>query len=474
MSDNNTTKKPLKITETILRDAHQSLIATRMTTEQMLPIIDKMDKVGYHSVECWGGATFDASLRFLKEDPWERLRKFRDGFKNTKLQMLFRGQNILGYRPYADDVVEYFVQKSIANGIDIIRIFDCLNDLRNLQTAVTATNKEGGHAQVALSYTLGDAYTLDYWTEMAKKVEDMGANSVCIKDMAGLLTPYKAEELIKAMKSTISIPIELHTHYTSGVASMTCLKAVEAGCDIIDTAMSPFALGTSQPATEVMVETFKGTAYDTGLDQMLLKEIADYFRPMREEAIKSGLLNPKVLGVDIQTLLYQVPGGMLSNMVSQLKEQNAEDKYMEVLEEIPRVRKDLGEPPLVTPSSQIVGTQAVFNVLMGERYKVATKETKDVLLGKYGQTVKPFNPEVVDKVLGEDKKNAITCRYADLLEPELDKIEAEMKQWKQQDEDVLSYALFPQVATEFFKYRQAQQTKVDPAVADEKNKAYPV
>ncbi len=474
MSDNKTTTKPLKITETILRDAHQSLIATRMTTEQMLPIIDKMDKVGYHAVECWGGATFDASLRFLKEDPWDRLRKLRAGFKNTKLQMLFRGQNILGYRPYADDVVEYFVQKSIANGIDIIRIFDCLNDLRNLQTAVTATNKEGGHAQVALSYTLGDAYTLDYWTEMAKKVEDMGANSVCIKDMAGLLTPYKAEELIKAMKSTISIPIELHTHYTSGVASMTCLKAIEAGCDIIDTAISPFALGTSQPATEVMVETFKGTAYDTGLDQMLLKEIADYFRPMREEAIKSGLLNPKVLGVDIQTLLYQVPGGMLSNMVSQLKEQNAEDKYMEVLEEIPRVRKDLGEPPLVTPSSQIVGTQAVFNVLMGERYKVATKETKDVLLGKYGQTVKPFNPEVVDKVLGEDKKNAITCRYADLLEPELDKIEAEMKQWKQQDEDVLTYALFPQVATEFFKYRQAQQTKVDPAVADEKNKAYPV
>ena len=467
-------KKPLKITETILRDAHQSLIATRMTTEQMLPIIDKMDKVGYHAVECWGGATFDASLRFLKEDPWDRLRKLRAGFKNTKLQMLFRGQNILGYRPYADDVVEYFVQKSIANGIDIIRIFDCLNDLRNLQTAVTATNKEGGHAQVALSYTLGDAYTLEYWTEMAKKVEDMGANSLCIKDMAGLLTPYKAEELVKALKSTVDIPIELHTHYTSGVASMTYMKAVEAGCDIIDTAMSPFALGTSQPATEVMAESFKGTDYDPGFDQMLLKEIADYFRPMREEAIKSGLLNPKVLGVDIQTLLYQVPGGMLSNMVSQLKEQNAEDKYMEVLEEIPRVRKDLGEPPLVTPSSQIVGTQAVFNVLMGERYKVATKETKDVLLGKYGQTVKPFNPEVVDKVLGEDKKNAITCRYADLLEPELDKIEAEMKQWKQQDEDVLSYALFPQVATEFFKYRQAQQTKVDPAVADEKNKAYPV
>ncbi len=467
-------KKPIKITETILRDAHQSLIATRMTTEQMLPIVEKMDKVGYHSVECWGGATFDASLRFLKEDPWDRLRKLKAGFKKTKLQMLFRGQNILGYRPYADDVVEYFVQKSIANGIDIIRIFDCLNDLRNLQTAVTATNKEKGHAQVALSYTLGDAYTLEYWTDMARKIEEMGANSICIKDMAGLLTPYKAEELVKSLKSATSLPVELHTHYTSGVASMTYMKAVEAGCDIIDTAMSPFALGTSQPATEVMAEAFKGTPMDPGFDQMLLKEIADYFRPMREEALKSGLMNPKVLGVDIQTLLYQVPGGMLSNMVSQLKEQNAEDKYMEVLEEIPRVRKDLGEPPLVTPSSQIVGTQAVFNVLMGERYKVATKETKDVLLGKYGQTVKPFNPEVIDKVLGEDKKNAITCRYADLLEPELHKIEEEMKQWKQQDEDVLSYALFPQVATEFFKYREAQQTGVDAAVADTKNGAYPV
>ena len=467
-------KKPVKITETILRDAHQSLIATRMTTEQMLPIIDKMDKVGYHAVECWGGATFDASLRFLKEDPWERLRKLKAGFKNTKLQMLFRGQNILGYRPYADDVVEYFVQKSIANGIDIIRIFDCLNDLRNLQTAVTATNKEKGHAQVALSYTLGDAYTLQYWTDMAKKIEQMGANSICIKDMAGLLTPYKAEELVKSLKAATSLPIELHTHYTSGVASMTYMKAVEAGCDIIDTAMSPFALGTSQPATEVMAEAFRGTPMDPGYDQMLLKEIADYFRPMREEALKSGLLNPKVLGVDIQTLLYQVPGGMLSNMVSQLKEQHAEDKYIDVLEEIPRVRKDLGEPPLVTPSSQIVGTQAVLNVLMGERYKVATKETKDVLLGKYGQTVKPFNPEVIDKVLGEDKKNAITCRYADLLEPELDKIEAEMKQWKQQDEDVLSYALFPQVATEFFKYREAQQTKVDASIADTENGAYPV
>ena len=472
-------KKPLKITETVLRDAHQSLIATRMTTEQMLPIIDKMDKVGYHSVECWGGATFDASLRFLKEDPWERLRKLRDGFKNTKLQMLFRGQNILGYNHYADDVVEYFVQKSIANGIDIIRIFDCFNDLRNLKSSVEAVKlvkKENpnAHAQIALCYTLGDAYTLDYWKETAKRIEDMGADSICIKDMAGLLVPAKATELVQALKDSTSLPVELHTHYTSGVASMTYMKAVEAGVDIIDTAMSPFALGTSQPATEVMVEAFKNTPYDTGLDLNLLSEIADYFRPLREEALASGLMNPKVLGVNINTLRYQVPGGMLSNLISQLKEQGKEDKYEEVLAEVPRVRKDLGEPPLVTPSSQIVGTQAVFNVLMGERYKVATKETKDILLGKYGQTVKPFNPEVVDKVLGEDKKNAITCRPADLLEPELDKIEAEMKQWKQQDEDVLSYALFTQVATDFFKYREAQQTGVDAKTADTKNGAYPV
>ena len=472
MAEQQTVKKPVKIMETVLRDAHQSLIATRMTTEQMLPIIDKMDKVGYHAVECWGGATFDASLRFLKEDPWERLRKIRDGFKNTKLQMLFRGQNILGYRHYADDVVEYFVQKSIANGIDIIRIFDCLNDIRNLETAVKAANKEKGHAQVALSYTLGDAYTLDYWMDMAKQIEDMGADSICIKDMAGLLVPYQATELVTALKSATKLPIQLHTHYTSGVAAMTYLKAVEAGCDIIDTAMSPFALGTSQPATEVMAETFRGTEFDPGFDQNLLSEIADYFRPMQEEALASGLLNPKVMGVNIKTLLYQVPGGMLSNLVSQLKEQGAEDKYYEVLEEVPRVRKDFGEPPLVTPSSQIVGTQAVLNVIMGERYKMCTKESKALLAGEYGQTVKPFNKEVQKKAIGD--KEPITCRPADLLEPELDKIEAEMSQWKQQEEDVLTYALFPQVATEFFKYREAQKTKVDAAVADTKNKAYPV
>ena len=463
--------KPVKIMETVLRDAHQSLIATRMPTEVMLPIAEKMDKVGYAAVECWGGATFDASLRFLHEDPWERLRKLRAAFKNTKLQMLFRGQNILGYRHYADDVVEYFVQKSIANGIDIIRIFDCLNDLRNLECAVKACNKEGGHAQVALSYTLGDAYTLDYWMNIAKEIESMGANSICIKDMAGLLVPYEADRLIRALKSATKLPVQLHTHYPSGVASMTYLKAVEAGVDIIDCAISPFALGTSQPATEGMVETFRGTPYDTGYDQNLLAEIADYFRPYREECLKSGLMDPKVLGVNIKTLIYQVPGGMLSNMVSQLKEQNASNRYDDVLQEIPRVRKDFGEPPLVTPSSQIVGTQAVLNVLMGERYKVATDQTKDLLSGKYGKTVKPFNPEVQKKVIGD--KEVITCRPADLIPNELASIEAEMKEWKQQDEDVLSYALFPQVAMDFFKYRQAQQEKVDMTQADTKNGAYP-
>ena len=470
-------KKPVGIMETVLRDAHQSLIATRMPTSMMLPIVDKMDKVGYHAVECWGGATFDASLRFLKEDPWERLRKLRDGFKNTKLQMLFRGQNILGYRPYADDVVYSFVEKSIANGIDVIRIFDCLNDIRNLQAAVDATNKikvqEGrGESQIALSYTLGDAYTLEYWADMAKKIEEMGADSICIKDMAGLLVPYKAEELVRTLKESTKLPIQLHTHYTSGVASMTYLKAVEAGVDVIDCAISPFALGTSQPATEVMVETFRGTEYDTGYDQALLAEIADYFRPYREECIESGLLSTKVLGVNINTLRYQVPGGMLSNMVSQLKEQKAEDKYQDVLEEIPRVRKDCGEPPLVTPSSQIVGTQAVMNVIQGERYKMVPQQTKDVLSGKYGATVKPFNPEVQKKCIGDVEP--ITCRPADLIPPQLDKLKEEIAPYMQQDEDVLTYALFPQVAMDYFKYRDAQQTKVDATVADTENKAYPV
>ncbi len=466
------------VTDTILRDAHQSHAATRMRFDEMEPMLPLLDEAGYYSLEAWGGATFDSCLRFLNEDPWDRLRNLRKYLKKTPIQMLLRGQNLLGYRHYADDVVEKFIEKSIENGVGVVRLFDALNDPRNLEASVKAIKKYGNGGkcvcECAISYTTSPVHTTEYFVKLAKQFEDMGADNICIKDMAGLLVPQEADTLVRALKSSTSLPIELHTHYTSGVASMTYMKAVEAGCDIVDTAMSPFALGTSQPATEVMVEAFKGSAYDTGLDQNLLAEIADYFRPMREEALESGLMNPKVLGVNIKTLLYQVPGGMLSNLISQLKEQGKEDKYEEVLAEVPRVRKDLGEPPLVTPSSQIVGTQAVFNVLMGERYKVATKETKDVLLGKYGQTVKPFNPEVVDKVLGEDKKNAITCRPADLLEPELSKIEAEMKQWKQQDEDVLSYALFPQVATEFFKYREAQQKKVDASVADTKNGAYPV
>lgn len=466
------TKKPVKITETILRDAHQSLIATRMSTKDMLPIIEKLDQVGYYSVECWGGATFDASLRFLKEDPWDRLRTLRSGFKKTKLQMLLRGQNILGYRHYADDVVEYFVQKSIANGIDIMRMFDAFNDLRNLETAVKATKKEGAHAQIAISYTLGDAYTMEYWKDLVTKISDMGADSICIKDMAGLLLPYKAAEMVKELKSTVDLPIDIHSHCTSGVAPMSYLKAVEAGADIIDTAMSPFSMGTSQPATEVMVETFKGTPYDTGFDQALLAEIAEYFRPFQEHALETGLLNPKMLGVDIKTLLYQVPGGMLSNLVSQLTEQNKMDKYYQVLAEIPKVRQELGEPPLVTPSSQIVGTQSLFNVLTGERYSVVTKETKAVLMGEYGRTVKPFDKEIQKKVIGD--ATPITHRPADDIKPELKKLEQEMAEWKQQDEDVLSYALFPQVAIEFFKYRKAQQDKIDLNAADTENKTYPV
>lgn len=450
----------VKITETILRDAHQSLIATRMPTEEMLPIIEKMDQIGYHAVECWGGATFDSCLRFLKEDPWDRLRKLKAGFKNTKLQMLFRGQNILGYNHYSDDVVEYFVQKSIANGIDIIRIFDCLNDIRNLETAVKATKKEGGHAQIAFSYTLGDAYTLDYWVDLAKKVEDMGADSICIKDMAGLLLPYATEELVKALKANVKIPIELHTHYTSGMASMALMKAVEAGCDIIDTACTPFALGTSQPSTEVMVKAFEGTPYDTGLDINKLIEICDYFEPYKQEVLKSGLLNPKVMGVDVNTLKYQVPGGMLSNLVKQLHDAGKDDKLQDVLNEIPRVRKDFGEPPLVTPSSQIVGTQAVMNVLTGERYKMVPKESKKLAKGEFGQSAKPMDKDVQKKILGEEE--AITCRPADLLEPSLKKYEEEIAQWKRQDEDVLSYALFPNVAREYFEYRDTQDTGIDP------------
>ena len=454
----------VKITETVLRDSHQSLIATRMTTEEMLPILGAMDKIGYHSLEAWGGATFDACMRFLNEDPWERLRKIREQVKNTKLQMLFRGQNILGYRHYSDDVVEYFVQKSIANGIDIIRIFDALNDPRNLKTAINATKREGGHVQAAFSYTTGPVYTMEYYSKYAKLLEEMGADSICIKDMAGLLKPYDAYELVKTLKESVKLPIQLHTHYTSGLASMTLMKAVEAGVDVIDTAISPMAMGTSQPPTEAMVAALQGTPYDTGIELGKLDQITKYFTPLREKYLAEGVLNPKALKVDVNALLYQVPGGMLSNLMSQLAQAGKSDKLTEVLEEVPRVRADVGYPPLVTPSSQIVGTQAVFNVIMGERYKTVTKEFKGIVHGDYGKTPVPIDPAFVKKIIGNDKP--ITHRPADDLKPELEQLRAEIAQYLEQDEDVLSYALFPEVSKKFFEYRKAKKYGLDADHAD--------
>lgn len=423
----------VKITETVLRDAHQSLIATRMTLDDMLPILSKMDKVGYHSVECWGGATFDSCLRFLDEDPWERLRVIRREMPHTKLQMLFRGQNMLGYRHYADDVLEYFVQKSVANGIDIIRIFDALNDIRNLETAIKAAKKEKAHAQVAISYTLGDVFTDEYYVDYAKRIESAGADSICIKDMAALLTPYETAKLVKAIKSAVKIPVQLHTHYTSGLASMCLLKGIENGADIIDTAMSPLALGTSHAPTESMVAALKGTEYDTGLDLILLNEIRDYFMTLREKYIKSGLLDPKMLATDANALIYQVPGGMLSNLLSQLKQAGKEDQLTAVMQEVPRVRADAGMPPLVTPTSQIVGTQAVFNVILGERYKTVTKEFKGLVRGEYGKTPVEIDPAFRKKIIGDAEP--IDCRPADLIAPELDKLRAECADWTEQEED---------------------------------------
>ncbi len=460
------------ITETILRDAHQSLIATRMTTDQILPVVQKLDDIGYHSLECWGGATFDSCLRFLNEDPWERLRKIRAAAPKTKLQMLFRGQNILGYRHYADDVVEYFVQKSIANGIDILRIFDALNDVRNLQTAINATKKEKGHVQATLCYTISPVHNTESFVKMGKELEEMGADSLCVKDMAGLLKPYTAYELIKALKETVKIPIQLHTHYTSGVASMTYLKAIEAGVDVVDTALSPLALGTSQPPTEPLVATLQGTEYDTGLDLDKITEITPYFDQIRNEVIESGLLNPKLLKVDINTLKYQVPGGMLSNLVSQLKQAGKEDKFEEVLQEVPRVREDLGFPPLVTPSSQIVGTQAVLNVISGERYKMISNETKGIVRGEYGTTPVPIKPEIKEKIIGKEKP--ITCRPADKIKPELEKTREACKEYMEQEEDVLSYALFEQVAVKFFEKRKAKTYQMDVELANTEEKTHPV
>jgi len=459
------------ITETVLRDAHQSLIATRMKIDDMLPILEKLDSVGYHSLEAWGGATFDACLRFLDEDPWERLRKIRSKTK-TKLQMLLRGQNILAYKNFADDVVEYFVQKSIANGIDILRIFDALNDPRNIETAIKACKKEGGHAQGTVCYTISPVHSLQHFVNDAKQLVEMGSDSICIKDMAGLLTPYAAFELVKAIKENVKVPVQLHTHYTSGVGSMTYLKAIEAGVDVVDCAISPMALGTSQPATEPLVATLKNTPFDTGLDLGLLSEIAEYFRPIKDKYLESGLLDVKVMGVDVNALIYQVPGGMLSNLVSQLKQSNAVDKYEEVLKEVPRVREDFGYPPLVTPTSQIVGTQAVLNVLMGERYKMVPKESKALVKGEYGKTPAPIPEKITRKILGDEEP--ITCRPADLLSPELDGIREQMKEYLEQEEDVLSYALFPQVAENFFKLRQAGKYGIDSNLVDYKDKVHPV
>lgn len=463
--------KKILITETVLRDAQQSLIATRMPIDDMLPILEKLDKVGFYSLECWGGATFDSCIRFLNEDPWERLRIIRKKCPNTKLQMLFRGQNMLGYRHYADDVLEYFVQKSVANGIDIIRIFDALNDIKNLEVAIRSAKKEGAHVQVAVSYTTGPVFTNEYYVNYAKRIMDAGADSICIKDMAALITPYKTESLVKDLKANVSLPLQLHTHYTSGLASMCLLKGIESGADMIDTAMSPLALGTSHAPTESMVAALKGTEYDTGLDLVLLNEVRDYFMKLRKKYIDNALLDPKMLATDANALIYQVPGGMLSNLLSQLKQAGKEDRLQDVLNEVPRVRKDAGSLPLVTPTSQIVGTQAVFNVISGERYSMCTNEFKDLVAGKYGTTPMPINDKFRKKIIGD--MDIIDCRPADLLKPELPKLRADISEWIEQEEDVLTYAQFPKIAIDFFKKRRNKKYSINNNV-DMKNKIHPV
>lgn len=440
----------LQITDTILRDAHQSQAATRMKTEDMIPACKLLDDMGYWSIECWGGATFDSCMRFLHEDPWERLRTLKKHMPKTRLQMLFRGQNILGYKHYADDVVEQFCKKSIENGIDVVRVFDALNDPRNLESAIKFVNEYGGHCEAAISYTVSPVHNLDYFVKLACELEKMGADSICIKDMANLLLPYDAYDLVKKLKENVSVPIHLHTHNTAGTGDMTNLMAAQAGVDIVDCALSPMANGTSNPCTESLVATLKGTERDTGLDLEKLSEAAAYFRGVADKMKAEGILDPKVLNVDPNALLYQVPGGMLSNLISQLKQQNAEDKYYEVLAEVPRVRKDFGYPPLVTPTSQIVGTQAVLNVLMG-RYKMISKESKGMLRGEYGRLPGEVNEEVRKLAIGDDEP--ITCRPADLIKPELEKYREECKDFAKSEEDVLSYALFPQVAKKFFEYR---------------------
>lgn len=441
----------LFITDTILRDAHQSQAATRMKTEDMLPGCEILDSVGYWSLECWGGATFDSCMRFLDEDPWERLRKLRSAMPNTRLQMLLRGQNLLGYKHYADDVVDEFIEKSIKNGIDVIRVFDALNDPRNLMQSVKSIKKYGGICEAAISYTVSPVHNIEYFVKLAKLLEKMGADTICIKDMANLLLPYDAYKIVSELKRSVNVPIHLHTHNTAGTGDMTNLMAAQAGVDIVDCALSPLANGTSQPATESLVATLQGTDRDTGLDLVKLNEAAAYFRKIADKLKNEGILDPKVLSVDTKALIYQVPGGMLSNLLSQLKQAKKEDKYYEVLAEVPRVREDFGYPPLVTPTSQIVGTQAVMNVLAGERYKMVPKESKGMLKGEYGQLPAPVNEEVRRKCIGDEE--VITCRPADLIAPELDKYRAEAGDLAKSEEDVLSYALFPQVAKKFLEKR---------------------
>ena len=461
-------KKPFRITETILRDAHQSQAATRMRIEDMIPALEMLDNMGYWSCECWGGATFDVCMRFLNEDPWERLRTIKKHMPKTKLQMLFRGQNILGYKHYADDVVEEFCKKSIENGIDVVRVFDALNDIRNLQKAVESVKKYGGWAEVALSYTVSPVHSHEYFVNVAKQLEKMGADSICIKDMANLLLPYQAYKLVKMLKENVSVPIHLHTHNTAGTGDMVNLMAAQAGVDIVDCALSPMANGTSQPATEALVATLEGTDRDTGLDLKALNEAAAHFRKVSERLKKEGSLDPKVLVVDTKALMYQVPGGMLSNMLGQLKQAGQEDRYYDVLAEVPRVRKDFGYPPLVTPTSQIVGTQAVMNIIGGERYKMVPKESKGLLRGEYGKLPGEVNEEVRKKCIGDAE--VITCRPADLLQPELEKYREEAKDIIRCEEDVLSYALFPQVARKFMEARNnpkpAEAPKAEAKAAD--------
>ena len=464
----------VKIMETILRDAHQSQAATRMRLDEMLPACDMLDKAGYYALEVWGGATFDSCLRYLNEDPWERLRALRKALPNSKLQMLLRGQNLLGYKHYADDVVDLFCKKSIENGIDIIRIFDALNDVRNIKTALDSTKKYGGTAEVAFSYTTSKVHTIDYFVELAIEMEKMGADIICVKDMANLLLPYTAYELISRLKDKLkpTTMVHLHTHNTAGTGDMLNLKAIEAGCDIVDTALSPLGNGTSQPATEPLVATLAGTKYDTGIKLEALNELTKYFKTVAERLTADGFLSPKVLKVDVNALIYQVPGGMLSNLISQLKQAGASDKLIDVLEEVPRVRADLGYPPLVTPSSQIVGTQAVLNVLSGERYKMVTKETKGMLRGEYGKMPVEPDADIVKKVIGDEPR--ITCRPADLIKPELDGIKKEIAEYYECEEDLLTYALFPQLAIPFFKRRQAAKLGIDKTVYDNETQVHPV